>query len=111
MSSLRSQKRTRAKAIVDILRSKGFRASTPHELGQCLESYLECCGGVLLIAFFDGKFSDDLVIKVTTDIGGCEDVLYSPRGLYVIGGTDEEAAERVLKKAEFVSATQRAFRS
>ncbi len=111
MSPLRSQTRTRAKAIVDLLRSKGYRASSPRELPDCAQSYLECCGIVLLLAFFDGRFTDGLVIKVTTDIGGCEDVLYSPHGLYVIGGTDEEAAERVLEKARFLSALQGPVRS
>ena len=110
MSPLRSQTRTRAKSIVDLLKSKGYRVSSPHELSNCLTSYLECCDLVFLLAFFDGRFTDDIVVKVTTDVGGCDEVLYTPRGLYVIGGSDEEVAERVLEKARFLSALRGALR-
>ena len=110
MSPLRSQTRTRAKSVVDILKSKGYRVSSPRELSNCVTSYLECCDLVFLLAFYDGKFTDDIIVKVTTDVGGCDEVLYTPRGLYIIGGSDEEVAERVLEKARFLSALRGALR-
>ncbi|MGC9071649.1 MAG: hypothetical protein ACP5HK_03000 [Acidilobus sp.] len=59
------------------------------------------------MAFLDGRYTDDLIVKVTPDIGGCDEVLYSPRGLYVIGGTDDSIAQRILDKAKFLAATTR----
>jgi len=107
LSPLKSQTKTRAKNIVDLLRSMGFKASTPREGDLCLESYLECCGQVLRLVFFDGRYTDDLVIKVTPEVGGCEDALYAPKGLYIIGGSDYEVAEKIVQKAKFLSATLR----
>jgi len=64
LSPLKSQTKTRAKNIVDLLRSMGFKASTPREGDLCLESYLECCGQVLRLVFFDGRYTDDLVARL-----------------------------------------------
>ncbi|NAZ38781.1 MAG: hypothetical protein GU345_01955 [Acidilobus sp.] len=104
---MKSQTKTRAKSVVDLLRSVGFKASTPREGDLCLESYLECCGQVLRLVFFDGRYTDDLVIKVTPEVGGCEDALYASKGLYVIGGSDNEVVKKIIQKAKFLSTTLR----
>ncbi|MGC9210196.1 MAG: hypothetical protein ACP5FT_02895 [Acidilobus sp.] len=107
MSPLKNQTRMRAKNVVDALRESGYRASTPREADGCLESYLECCGTVLVLAFFDGRYTDDVIVKVSPDVGGCEEILYSPRGLYVIGSDDKDIVQRILDKAKFIAAVSR----
>ncbi len=80
-----------AKRLIEALRSMGLKASGVEELeGSCAQSYIECCGSVIRLVFFDPKYGAAAVVKITQSVFGCEDVIYDPHGLYVlIGGPDE----------------------
>ena len=105
MSPLKSLTTKRAREVVEVVRSKGYRMSMPEEHEDCAESYLECCGSVLRVVFFDPRYSGGVVAKVTPQLGDCDEALYSPQGLYVLSESPEEAAAQLLRKAQFVART------
>lgn len=105
MSPLRSQTKKRAREVVEIIRSKGYRMSLPEEHEDCADSYLECCGSVLRVVFFDARYSDGVIAKITPQLGDCDAAFYSPQGLYVLSQSSEDLAAQLLRKAQIVART------
>ena len=103
MSPLKSLTMRRAKEVVEIVRSKGYRMSMPEEHEDCADSYLECCGSVLRVVFFDARYSDGVIAKVTPQLGDCDAAFYSPQGLYVLSHSPEDVAAQLLKKAQIMA--------
>jgi len=96
---------TRAEEVVNELKRRGLRCSKPEGLDDCEESYLEVNGSVIRLLFLRPRYGDLILVKLTSMVSsGCDDTLYSPRGLYVLAHSEKEAADRIISKIGLVRA-------
>ncbi len=90
--------------IVSLLRNQGLKASKPEDLGRCIESYVEYGSSIVRLIFFEPRYSDSIIVKLTTSaIGDCDESLYTPTGLYVLARDEQEAIENIMRKLRLVT--------
>lgn len=110
MSKEKMKKRiaTEAQEVVKEIRELGYRCSEPEDLGECLESYVELNdNNVIRLVFLEPKYTDLILVKITDEVGGCEEAIYSPRGLYVLASNPKEVAARIISKTKILAAKPR----
>ncbi|MGC9111921.1 hypothetical protein [Acidilobus sp.] len=98
---------TEAREVVKEIRDLGYRCSEPEDAGDCLESYVELNDNVVRLVFLQPRYTDLILIKLTDEVGGCEEAIYSPRGLYVLANNPREAADAIISKAKMLTAKPR----